>query len=214
LLTRGVPAFCNHYRYIAEWVAAAKRVHNVTVHYVGFQNESPWQPEWVVGLREALDVRGLHDTRVVIGDCGCVVSPFRAGLDRIESCEQCRRLASGTSWRKTQSTHGQLMAPSRAAWGFPTDQTLFGPSGFRHKEGPPKCMTTLCSKNLLCSTGEKTGLAPASNLQGLQTKLPQTQPSLLQPTWLAFITPFQSCRWRKNQVLAVATCRSTKGCGR
>lgn len=49
--------------YIAEWVDGARRVHGVHVSYVGFQNESPWRPEWVVDLRAALDKRGLHSTK-------------------------------------------------------------------------------------------------------------------------------------------------------
>jgi hypothetical protein len=56
--------------YIAEWVDGARRVHGVHVSYVGFQNESPWRPEWVVSLRAALDRRQLNATKIVVGDCG------------------------------------------------------------------------------------------------------------------------------------------------
>ena len=56
--------------YIAEWVDGAKRVHGVHVSYIGWHNESPWQPEWVALLRKELDQRGLTDTKIVVGDCG------------------------------------------------------------------------------------------------------------------------------------------------
>jgi hypothetical protein len=56
--------------YIAEWVDGAKRVHGVHVSYIGWHNESPWRPEWVVLLRAELDKRGLTETKIVVGDCG------------------------------------------------------------------------------------------------------------------------------------------------
>ena len=56
--------------YIADWVEGARQHHNLTVDYVGFHNEHPWRPEWVLALRADLDARGLNTTRIVVGDCG------------------------------------------------------------------------------------------------------------------------------------------------
>lgn len=57
-------------QYISEWVAVAKEHHNITVDYVGWNNETPWRPEWIVALREELDRRGLQATKIVVGDSG------------------------------------------------------------------------------------------------------------------------------------------------
>ena len=48
----------------------AKKVHGVHVSYIGWHNESPWRPEWIVMLRDELDKRGLTSTEIVVGDCG------------------------------------------------------------------------------------------------------------------------------------------------
>lgn len=57
-------------KYLADWAAGARDQHNITVDIMGFHNESPWQAEWVLALRQELDARQLQHIRLVLGDCG------------------------------------------------------------------------------------------------------------------------------------------------
>lgn len=58
----------NQVSYTEQWVQQAKEIHGIKIDWVGVVNESPWTPEYVKRLREALDAGGHGDTGIVASD--------------------------------------------------------------------------------------------------------------------------------------------------
>jgi len=54
----------NQVSYTEQWVQQAKEIHGIKIDWVGVVNESPWTPEYVKRLREALDAGGHGDTGI------------------------------------------------------------------------------------------------------------------------------------------------------
>ena len=54
--------------YITNWVACAKHSHNLTISWIGIWNESPWNPDYILELRNQLDEAGLQATKIIGGD--------------------------------------------------------------------------------------------------------------------------------------------------
>ena len=56
--------------YLADWVVGLENALGRPLQYLGWHNESPWQDEWVYGLRQELDRRSKQHVRLVVADCG------------------------------------------------------------------------------------------------------------------------------------------------
>ena len=56
--------------YLADWVVGLEKTLGRPLQYLGWHNESPWQDDWVYGLRNELDRRGKQHVKIVVADCG------------------------------------------------------------------------------------------------------------------------------------------------
>ena len=61
--------------YIVEWVQCAS-TRTLSIDWVGVHNEAAWDPEYIMILRQALDERGFHTTKITApdGDIGPVAA--------------------------------------------------------------------------------------------------------------------------------------------
>ena len=57
-------------RYVVSWVAGAREHHNLTIDYIGSWNERPYDVQWLIELRGALDAAGFNSTLIVAPDQG------------------------------------------------------------------------------------------------------------------------------------------------
>ena len=54
--------------YIVEWIQCAQTAHNLEIDWVGVHNESPWDAEYLLTLRQHLDERGFQSTKIIAPD--------------------------------------------------------------------------------------------------------------------------------------------------
>ena len=54
--------------YHVRYAAGLKKYHNVSLDWMGVWNESPFDPDWIVRLRAALDTTGAASTKTIAAD--------------------------------------------------------------------------------------------------------------------------------------------------
>jgi hypothetical protein len=54
--------------YHVQYILGAKRVHNLTIDWIGIWNEAPWTAEYILLLRKGLDAAGLQHVQITAAD--------------------------------------------------------------------------------------------------------------------------------------------------
>lgn len=74
--------------YHVQYILGAKRVHNLTIDWIGIWNEAPWTADYIILLRKGLDEAGLQHVKITAADGGTDVisaaaksAPLAAAID-------------------------------------------------------------------------------------------------------------------------------------